>query len=57
MMPPGALERAGGQFLLTGVDLADDAVIRFAVGRGMGRPRLLVAGGAFVGAVMVLSAE
>jgi hypothetical protein len=33
---------------LTGVDLAEDAVIRSADERGVRRPRLLVAGGAFV---------
>jgi hypothetical protein len=40
---------------LTVVDLADDAVIRGADELHVGRPRLLVAGGAFVCAVMVLS--
>jgi hypothetical protein len=42
--------------LLTVVDLAEDAVIRFVDDRGVGRPRLLVAGGAFVCQVMVSSA-
>ena len=42
--------------LLTVVDLADGAVVRDADELHVGRPRLLVAGGAFVGVVMVLSA-
>jgi hypothetical protein len=41
---------------LTVVDLADDAVVRDADEVHVGRPRLLVAGGAFVCAVMVSSA-
>jgi hypothetical protein len=41
---------------LTVVDLAEDVVIRFADERGVERPRLLVAGGAFVCQVTVSSA-
>jgi hypothetical protein len=43
--------------VLIRADLADDGVIRLADDRSMGRPRLLVAGWAFVCAVTVFSAE
>lgn len=42
--------------LLSGVGFADDAVVRFVVDRCVGRPRLLVAGGALVGGVRAWSA-
>jgi hypothetical protein len=42
--------------VLSVVDFADDAVIGFAGVGGVGRPRLLVAGGAVVGVVTGWSA-
>jgi hypothetical protein len=42
------LAAQAADLLLTGVDLAEDAVLCSADDRGVGRPRLLVAGGAFV---------
>jgi hypothetical protein len=46
-----------GIAVLTVVDLADDAVVRFADERGVERPRPLVADGALVGFVPGCSAR